>query len=723
MNAVSLETTRRALAHIPAHDRDLWVKMAFAVKSEHGEEGFTAWDEWSRSADSYRERSAREVWKSAKPGNITIGTLLHEAKQRGFALNGEGARIDPAEIERQHRERAEADTKAETERRAQAVKWAREIWKAAAPARQDHPYVQRKAVTPTETLREIEQERAAAILGYAPKQEDTFLTGRLLVLPVKVNDTLSTLELIDEQGRKTVLYGGTKAGGYWAAGALPEAGYAGALLIGEGAATMLSARAATGFHVAAALSASNLAPIAKRMREKYPSARLVILGDIGNGEDKARKAATEAGAALALPNFGADRKPEQTDFNDLARARGAEAVKTQIEAAQSVKQEAKSSPIIYRKISEIEAKPIRWLWPGRIARGKVSMIAGHPGLGKSQITASLAAIVTKGGRWPVDRTSCERGNVLFLSAEDDPADTIRPRLEAAGADLERINILQAVRDGFNAEGDEKQRAFNLKEDIRRLEAVLLEIGDVALVIIDPVSAYLGGADSHNMAEVRGLLAPLSDMAGRAGAAVVAVSHLNKGGGSGAGDALLRITGSLGFAAAARAAYIVAKDPEDEARRMFLPGKNNIGPDIGGLAFGIEACTIGAGIETSRIAWEAEAVTGMSADELLRAPADPEERSALDDARAWLRSMLADGPLPAKQIFREASEAGHAEKTVRRAQRAIGINPRKDGKTGPWHWALPVEDGQKAEDGQPQTHGHLQETWPPSGPELAEGEKF
>jgi hypothetical protein len=203
------------------------------------------------------------------------------------------------------------------------------------------------------------------------------------------------------------------------------------------------------------------------------------------------------------------------------------------------------------------------------------------------------------------------------------------------------------------------------------------------------------------------------MAARQAVAVVAVSHLNKGG-AGASDALLRVTGSLAFVAAARAAFIVAKDPEDEQRRLFLPAKNNIGADIGGLAFGIESVSMAGGIETSRIAWEAEAVNGVSADELLRAPSDPEERSALEDAKAWLRGMLADGPIPAKQIFREANEAGHAEKTIRRAQRAIGIDPRKDGKTGPWLWSLPLEDGQKAEDGHTSKHGHLQESWPSSG---------
>ena len=410
MNPVSLETTRRALAHIPAHDRDLWVRMAFAVKSEHGEEGFAAWDEWSRSADNYRERSAREVWRSAKPGNISIGTLLHEAKQRGFALNGEGARIYPAEIEQQRRECAEADTKAEAERRAQAVRWAREIWNAAAPARPDHRYLQRKGVAPTGTMREIEQEPAAEILGYSPKQAHTALTGRLLVLPVKINAQLSTLELIDEQGRKTALYGGAKAGGYWAADALPEAGYAGALLIGEGAATMLSARDATGFHVAAALSAGNLAPVAKRMREKYPSARLVILGDIGNGENKARNAATEAGAALALPDFGADRKPEQTDFNDLARARGAEAVKAQIEAAQSI------APPTIRKADG---------WPapledaaycglaGEIVRAIEPQTESDPAAIMLQVLVAFGALVGRGPHVPIEGDE-HHGNLFAL---------------------------------------------------------------------------------------------------------------------------------------------------------------------------------------------------------------------------------------------------------------------------------------------------------------------
>ncbi len=342
------------------------------------------------------------------------------------------------------------------------------------------------------------------------------------------------------------------------------------------------------------------------------------------------------------------------------------------------------SGVVFRCMVNIEAKPIRWLWPNRIARGKVSIIAGHPGLGKSQVTASMAAIVTNGGRWPVDRTGCERGKVIFLSAEDDPADTIRPRLEAAGADLGRVFVLDAVSE---VSGDDiTTRTFNLTKDIPRLGALLAEIGDVALVVIDPVSAYLGSADSHNNAEIRGLLAPLAKLAEEYGTAIVCVSHLNKGGGAGS-DALLRVTGSLAFVAAARAAYIVAKDNSDPHRRLFLPIKNNVGNDQGGLAFAIESQTIGGGIETSSVSWEADPVT-LTADEALTPEANDDGRTEREAATSWLRDMLANGPMPASEIKKHSTEAGLAWATVRRAKDALGIKPAKTRFDGGWEWALP-----------------------------------
>lgn len=365
--------------------------------------------------------------------------------------------------------------------------------------------------------------------------------------------------------------------------------------------------------------------------------------------------------------------------------------------------------IIYRCIADVEAKPIRWLWPGRIARGKVSMIAGHPGLGKSQVTASLAAIVTTGGLWPVDRTRAERGSAIFLTAEDDAEDTLRPRLEAVGADLPRVYILDAVREKTDA-GKTRVRGFSLADDIARLDSLLATRPDVSVLVVDPVSAYLGGVDSHKNADVRALLAPLAEMAARHGVAVVCVSHLNKGTGN---DALMRVTGSLGFVAAARAVYVVAKDDKQAGRRLFLPLKNNLGNDESGFAFSIESHRLPGGIETSRVAWEAEPVT-TTADEALAPAGDPEERNALDDAKEFLAALLADGPMRAKKVFAEAREAGHAERTIRRAQKALAVEAIKDGLKGGWQWRLPPKMAKGAEDGQAQNVatfggvGHLRE---------------
>src|SRR5262249_23252016 len=131
---------------------------------------------------------------------------------------------------------------------------------------------------------------------------------------------------------------------------------------------------------------------------------------------------------------------------------------------------AEAGKLITRRVSDIEAKPVRWLWPGRIARGKVTIIAGNPGVGKSQLTPSIAAIVTTGGRWPVDRNPCPPGDVVFLSAEDDPADTLRPRLEAAGADPHRIHVIDPIVLGYTGDGRQQNRAFSLQRDLEALSA-------------------------------------------------------------------------------------------------------------------------------------------------------------------------------------------------------------------------------------------------------------
>jgi AAA domain len=335
-----------------------------------------------------------------------------------------------------------------------------------------------------------------------------------------------------------------------------------------------------------------------------------------------------------------------------------------------------------RRVSDIAARPVNWLWQGRIARGKVTMLAGHPGLGKSQAALGIAAIVTTRGRWPVDRVPAELGSVIIMSAEDDPEDTIRPRLEAAGADLTRCHVIGAVLDKDQS-GRERKRGFSIGEDLPRLAAALREIEDVSLVIIDPITAYLGDTDSHRNAEVRAVLAPLAELAAEYRAAILAISHLRK---SSDGDAILRVSGSLAFVAAARAAYLVVRDPGNDRRRLFLPAKNNLGEDRTGYAYQIEAASLAGEIKTSRIVWEPEAVT-VTADEALSPRGTGAARPKLDAAMDWLGESLAQGPLSQVEVQAAAGTAGHAWATVRRAANEIGAEKTKDGYGGGWVWSF------------------------------------
>ncbi len=584
--------------------------------------------------------------------------------------------LTAAERERQRTRFDEARRQREQDERLrhmQAARRAQAIWDQAASSPADHPYLQKKGIQPH---------------GLRVDDEDR------LIVPVMIGDSLTSTQSIDRTGAKLFLPGGAVKGGSYTIGDLTKAT---TVLICEGFATGASLHEATGLPVVVAFNAGNLEPVARALHAKYPNLTLTVCADDdattkGNpGITNATEAAGAVAGRLAVPDFGADRPEGMTDFNDLVKLRGPEAVRACIEEATSQATATSEAPAtasraLFRRVADIQPRPIRWLWHGRIAQGKVSIIAGNPGLGKSQVTVGMAATVSTGGRWPVDGKRCDVGNVIILSAEDDPSDTIRPRLEAADADLSRVYILDAVLDSPLVRGGETPRAFNLKTDMDQLGSMLKKIGGAALVIIDPITAYLGTTGSHKNAEIRALLSPLAELAGRYGAAVVAVSHFNKNANT---EALMRVTGSLAFVAAARAAYVVAKDPENEARRLFLPLKNNLGNDQTGLAFTVESAqvesTIGR-IETSRVAWESSAVT-VTAEEAMKPQVPNEERSDLDDAKDFLRGLLADGPVPSKQIRSDAEGAGHAWRTIQRAQKALGIVAAKKGMKEGWVWQL------------------------------------
>lgn len=357
------------------------------------------------------------------------------------------------------------------------------------------------------------------------------------------------------------------------------------------------------------------------------------------------------------------------------------------------------SEAVFVRLSDIKSEQISWLWPQRFALGKLSLIAGDPGIGKSLLTATLASYVSLGGSWPVDNTPIPKGDVILLSAEDDPADTIKPRLEAAGADCTRIHVLRAIKEK-NSNGEIKERIFSFQKDVKALEEMLNNLPDCKMVIIDPVSAYLDGTDSHNNAEVRGVLAPLAEMAMRHKAAIILVHHLNKN--SSGGNAIYRTMGSLAFTAAVRAAFIVALDKDNNSRRLFLSTKNNLAKLPLGLAYTVR----GGQDNPPYIVWETEYVD-LSANDALDNSESLDDRTNTDWAVDVLLDILANGPVPAVEANKLAKQAGVTDKPLRNARKRLKIKPYKVDFRGPWMWKLPTnEDAQSIEDDPHESEGVL-----------------
>ena len=328
-----------------------------------------------------------------------------------------------------------------------------------------------------------------------------------------------------------------------------------------------------------------------------------------------------------------------------------------------VEQEKPKPPLRLRSLGNVKPQKIEWLWPDRIAVGKQTIIAGEPGLGKSQLTCWLAAQVSNGSEWPDGRGCAPKGSVIILSAEDDIADTIVPRLDAVDADRSKIHVIEGTNDG------ERMRGFNLQADLRHLEEAICKIGDVRLIVIDPISSYLGRVDSHKNAELRAVLEPLGQLASRNRVAIVSVTHLNKGARK---SALNSVVGSIGFVAVARAAYLIARDPNDKDRRLFLLMKNNLGRDDGGLGFIVGAVETQDGILAPRAFFDDLPVT-MTANDVLAAAGEGDTSAPVrSEAEALLQEVLATGPQPVSDIKREASEAGIGWRTIQRAKESLGV---------------------------------------------------
>jgi hypothetical protein len=341
-----------------------------------------------------------------------------------------------------------------------------------------------------------------------------------------------------------------------------------------------------------------------------------------------------------------------------------------------------ASKLVAQCAADIAPEPVEWLWPRRIALGKQTLIAGEAGLGKSQLAIAIIAAVTSGGVWPCGEGEAPIGNAIILSAEDGARDTVVPRLMAAGADLDRVHLVNAVMlDSGN------RRAFNLQTDLDLLEQKIRQVGSVRLIGIDPISSYLGPkVDSHVNAAVRGVLEPIGEMAERLRAAVLSITHPPKGTGT---TAINRFIGSVAFVAAARAAFMVTRDPDNDDRRLFLPVKNNLAPLGKGLAFRLEQRIVGdpgKGIIGSSIAWEGAPVT-ITANQALQAADGQATGGAPDRAEAeeFLQENL---PMAVKELRAEARAAGLSWATLRRAKKRLDVKAKKTGMDQGWTWELP-----------------------------------
>jgi putative DNA primase/helicase len=383
--------------------------------------------------------------------------------------------------------------------------------------------------------------------------------------------------------------------------------------------------------------------------------------------------------------------PEHGDFSNWLEQGG-----TLEQLLERVKTAKKAEPIELESVcaADIEIEAYDWLWPDRFALGKIGLVVGLPDVGKGQFFCYMVARVTTGGSWPCgEGVVKDTGNVVILTAEDSPSDTVKPRLMAAGADVTRVHFIKMVREAG------KKRGFSLLTDLPRLARLVDRIGNVKMVTIDPISAYLGVGkiDSYRNTDVRSTLTPLSDLAEEKRLAVVAIMHFNKK--VDVHNALLRVSDSVAFGAVARHVYAIIADDEHN-RQLFVKAKNNLAKKAGAraLAFTFHDRDVGADPKSGKrivspfIVFDPEPVDITATEAMEAANTAGANISTREAAEDFLRERLAAGPVKAADIEEEARANLISKRTLERAKQRLGIIARKEhGKMdGAWFWELPPD---------------------------------
>lgn len=421
------------------------------------------------------------------------------------------------------------------------------------------------------------------------------------------------------------------------------------------------------------------------IRDQYPEPE-AVRALTGHGVDlaKAEAIAREAYQATPVPDPPTWVQEVLDDMQrvDPPAVVAADSRLDELARARAKREKAKPGAIVQRA-SSITPERVSWIWPGWLPC-KFAVMAGSPGCGKSTLTVLFAAHVSRGRPWP-DGQRGTAGRVLIWSGEDGVADTLVPRLTAAGADLAMIDIITGARDSSG-----KARPFNPAED---LEGLREHMAGVRLVVVDPVvSTVRAGSDSHKTVDVRRDLQPLVDLAEEFGCCVLGVSHFAKS--SKDRDPIDRIVGSGAFAALPRVVLLASK--HRDGGRLLVRAKSNIGPDTGGWRYGVEATDDDP--FSVRVAVLNELVEGEARDLLRDAEGEAEDggtnacqgRNILlrEEATRWLREILKDGPRASKEVDELAAQEGFKSRTMIAARKIAGIVSRRVG--GAWTMELPPE---------------------------------
>lgn len=325
-------------------------------------------------------------------------------------------------------------------------------------------------------------------------------------------------------------------------------------------------------------------------------------------------------------------------------------------------------------MADVKPERVTWLWRRRIPRGKLSIVEGAPGIGKSHLLLELTACTSTGRAMPDGDVPGASEVVMLMTAEDGLGDTIQPRLVAAGADLRRVFVATAV--AFN--GGEP-RPWILPQDIAALREEIARVG-AAVLIIDPISAFLGDdTKSHNEHSMRRALTPLAALAEELGIAIIVVRHLVK---NPTGDAISAGGGSIATIAVARACLVAARDPEHAEQVILASVKNNLSRKPGSLKYRL----VEGADERSHVEWLGS--SSLSADQLIASGRDQDERGALVEAMEWLHGELTTSPKPKKTLVDAAHQNGIAVRTLERAAEKLGVERRRSGFGGPVMWMFP-----------------------------------